>query len=91
MRSEMTMDGMTMRVTLRNLAADGGITDILSKPLNLRDRGSVLESMPANGNGRAYERLAVQERLSARLERMSLSELLYFVLAGEGMVADEPI
>lgn len=85
------MTGMTMRVKLRDLAADGGCTDILSKPLNLKGLGGVLEERgPVDVNVDAYERLVVKEKLSERLQRMSLSELLYYVLLGEGMVADEP-
>ncbi|MGA8940739.1 MAG: hypothetical protein WB439_16370 [Acidobacteriaceae bacterium] len=83
------MTRMTIRVKLRDGAADGGFTNILSKPLNLKCLGSVLEERGlVNVDVDAYERLV--EKRSARLQRMSLGELLYYVLLGEGMIADEP-
>ena len=44
--------------------------------------------MPVTMN--AYERLVEQDALSEMLEEMSLSTLLYYVLVGEGKIADEP-
>lgn len=83
---------MTLRVKLRDLAADGGVTDILRKPLNLRGLRSVVEDRAAgNGDGGVPVRMTEREELMARLKRMSLGALLYYVLAGEGMIADEPV
>ena len=51
---------MTMRVKLRDRAADGGFTNILFKPLNLKGLGSVLKDRApvaaVDGDGSAYEK-----------------------------------
>lgn len=80
---------MTMMLKSSATAADGIFTDIFWKPLNSEAFSNVLlERMPAKMN--AHARLVEQDALSEMLEEMSLSALLYYVLAGEGMIADEP-
>ena len=80
---------MTMMLKSRDAAADGIFTDIVWESLN-RDAFSnvLLERKPVTVN--AYERLMEQDALSEMLEEMSLSTLLYYVLVGEGKIADEP-
>jgi hypothetical protein len=95
---------MTMRVRFADATADEGFIDIFSKPLNLKARGNVLEDRTQNQQELrdstlrvtglpvsvpTTQRVVEQDSLSEMLEEMSLSTLLYYVLAGEGMNADE--
>ena len=80
---------MTTRVKLRDAAADGIFTDIFWKTLHPNLGGSALNERAAVSVN-AGERLMEQDALSEMLEEMSLSTLLYYVLVGEGKIADEP-
>jgi hypothetical protein len=80
---------MTTRVKLRDAAADGRFTDIFWKTLHPNLGGSALNERAAVSVN-AGERLMEQDALSEMLEEMSLSTLLYYVLVGEGKIADEP-
>jgi hypothetical protein len=80
---------MTMTLKFNDVAADGVFTDIVWKILNPDAGGSVLKESAAVSAG-AYGRLVEQDALSEMLEEMSLSTLLYYVLAGDGKITDEP-
>lgn len=80
---------MTMRLKSSAAAADGIFTEIVWKTLNSDAFSNVLlERTPVTMS--AYEKFVAQDALSEMLEEMSLSALLYYVLMGEGKVADEP-
>ncbi len=92
---------MTMRLKFAGVSADEGFTDIFWQPLNLKAQGNVLEdrtlvhpelreTQVRAPEHRALERLVERDALSEMLEEMSLSTLLYYVLAGEGTEMDEP-
>ncbi len=80
---------MMTHVKLLDGTADGGFTDILQTSLNLEGGGCVLEER-APVDMKTYEQLVEKDALSEMLAEMSLSTLLYYVLAGEGKIEDEP-
>ena len=81
---------MTMMLKSSVTAADGIFTDIIWEPLRNSDiLNNVLPERTAV-TASAYERLVARDALSEMLEEMSLSTLLYYVLVGEGKIADEP-
>jgi hypothetical protein len=80
---------MTTMLKSSEAAADGIFTEIVWKKLN-PDAGRCVLKERAAISVNANERLVAQDALSEMLEEMSLSTLLYYVLAGEGKIADEP-
>jgi hypothetical protein len=80
---------MTMRLKFNDAAADGEFTKNMLKHLIPQAESNIsLGRVSISINAR--ERVVQQNRRSKQLAEMSLGELLYHALVGEGTMNDEP-
>jgi hypothetical protein len=80
---------MTMRLQFNGVAADGEFTKNMLKHL-IPQAESNISWGRVSVSINARERFAEREQRSSRLAEMSLGELLYYALVGEGTIKDEP-
>ena len=78
------MTRMTMSVKLRGSAADELLEDVAGRLVNSNMQTGVPAGRPLArvGGGESTEAMSLGE--------LSLGELLYYVLLGDGRIADEP-
>ncbi len=74
---------MTMRLKSQDSAADEFFADVAWRPVNSNMQTDVIPERPLAwaGGGERDEAISLE---------LSLGELLYYVLLGDGRVADEP-
>jgi hypothetical protein len=80
---------MTMKLKFNDVATDGDFTKKMLKLL-IPQAESNISSRRVSVSIKAYERVAEQQRRWEQLAEMSLGELLYYALVGEGTITDEP-
>lgn len=75
---------MSMSVKLPGVAADEFIADVAWRPVNSNMQTDVVPERPLAwvGGGESTEAMSLGE--------LSLGELLYYVLVGDGRIVDEP-
>jgi hypothetical protein len=80
---------MTMRLKFNDAATDGEFTKNMLKLLIPQAESNILSGR-VSVSINAYERVGERDRRSKQFAEMSLGELLYHVLVGEGTINDEP-
>jgi hypothetical protein len=80
---------MTMKLKFSDAATDGDFTNNVWKLL-IPQAESNISSARVSLSIDGYERVGERDRRSERFAEMSLGELLYYVLVGEGTIRDEP-
>ncbi len=80
---------MTVKLKFNDAATDGDFTRKVLKLL-IPQAESNISSRRVSVSINAYERVAEQKRRWEQLAEMSLGELLYHALVGEGTITDEP-
>jgi hypothetical protein len=80
---------MTMRLKFNDAATDGDSTKNMWKLL-IPQAESNISFRRVSVSIKAYERVVQREHRSEWLAEMSLGQLLYHALLGEGTIKDEP-